>query len=141
MSDSKRIVLRDVGSTVEALSFVEAARVLQTWDLDEPHELGAPAWFWRDCGDIDPDPTSLPTVRDGRCLDVLQKMSADLRGEEDGEGHDVYVRICMPAGDWIAEGFAGLIRTDEELPESAVEPPSKDLDNDAAREYRKFVNY
>ena len=52
-----------------------------------------------------------------------------------------YVRILMPAGDWIASGFNDLIRSDEPMPELAWDPPASDMDAEAYREYVSFVNY
>ena len=52
-----------------------------------------------------------------------------------------YVRILMPAGDWIAGGSAGLIRTDEKVPALPADPPAPDMDADTYRAYVEFVNY
>ncbi|MFB3891102.1 MAG: Gfo/Idh/MocA family oxidoreductase [Phycisphaerae bacterium] len=60
-----------------------------------------------------------------------------------------YVRILMPAGDWIAEGFVGLIRSDEKWPPVEREagdspwnaPVIKGMAPDAAKQYFSFVNY
>jgi len=39
-----------------------------------------------------------------------------------------YVRILMPAGDWVASGFTDLIGTDEPLPPLDWDPPAADMD-------------
>ena len=52
-----------------------------------------------------------------------------------------YVRILMPAGDWIAEGFTGLIGSEEKLSGLDAEPPMKDLDEETFKKYVGFVNY
>ena len=52
-----------------------------------------------------------------------------------------YVRITMPPGDWIQNGFADLIATDEPLPELAAELPPEDMDEATYAEYAAFVNY
>jgi len=52
-----------------------------------------------------------------------------------------YVRILMPAGDWIAEGFSDLIRTDEPYPEVEFSPPPRDMDEKTFQRYEAFVNY
>jgi predicted dehydrogenase len=52
-----------------------------------------------------------------------------------------YVRILMPAGDWIAGGFAELVRSDEPMPSLAADPPPSDMDATAFNEYTGFVNY
>jgi len=51
-----------------------------------------------------------------------------------------YVRILMPAGDWVQNGFDGLITTDEQAPALVSEPPS-DMDAETFRKYVEFVNY
>lgn len=52
-----------------------------------------------------------------------------------------YVRILMPAGDWIAEGFSDTIVSDESLPEMKWEAPPDDMDEKTYHEHTSFVNY
>lgn len=52
-----------------------------------------------------------------------------------------YVRILMPAGDWIAGGFNDLIHSDEPLPPLEWDPPASDMDEATFQEYFSFVNY
>lgn len=52
-----------------------------------------------------------------------------------------YVRILMPAGDWIAGGFNDLIRSDEPLPALERDPAPDDMDAETYRRYVSFVNY
>lgn len=52
-----------------------------------------------------------------------------------------YVRLLMPAGDWIAGGFYDLIRTDEARPELPQDPPPADMDAPTYKAYVAFVNY
>ncbi len=52
-----------------------------------------------------------------------------------------YVRILMPAGDWIAGGFNELVRSDEPMPSLTLDPPPSDLDAASFTEYTGFVNY
>jgi len=52
-----------------------------------------------------------------------------------------YVRITMPPGDWIVNGFADLIRTDEPIPKLEEDPPASDMDERTYKEYVSFVNY
>lgn len=52
-----------------------------------------------------------------------------------------YVRILMPAGDWIAGGFRDLIDTGEPVPPLEQEPPAEDMDTETNVEYISFVNY
>ena len=52
-----------------------------------------------------------------------------------------YVRILMPAGDWVANGFLDLIRSDETLPSLEWDPPASDMDKETNDAYFAFVNY
>lgn len=52
-----------------------------------------------------------------------------------------YVRITMPAGDWIAGGFNELIKTDEPPPATEADPPASDMDPETFAQYTSFVNY
>jgi predicted dehydrogenase len=52
-----------------------------------------------------------------------------------------YVRILMPAGDWVANGFSDLLRSDEPMPDLAKDPPASDMDAEANKLYISFVNY
>ena len=52
-----------------------------------------------------------------------------------------YVRIIMPAGDWIAGGFIDLINTGEQLPAVEWDPTAEDMDEKTYNDYVSFVNY
>jgi len=52
-----------------------------------------------------------------------------------------YVRIVMPAGDWIARGFLDLITSEEDRPSLETEPAPSDMDEAARKQYLGFVNY
>ena len=52
-----------------------------------------------------------------------------------------YVRLVMPAGDWLAAGFDGMIRSDEQPPPLQEDPPASDMDADTYKLYLSFVNY
>jgi predicted dehydrogenase len=52
-----------------------------------------------------------------------------------------YVRVLMPAGDWIAGGFNVLVSTAEPWPAVEWDPPAPDMDDETRREYEAFVNY
>lgn len=52
-----------------------------------------------------------------------------------------YVRIIMPAGDYVAGGFNELIRSDEPLPKTPSDPAPDDMDAATFKEYVAFVNY
>ncbi len=64
------------------------------------------------------------------------------RLKETGElGRLTYVRILMPAGDWIAGGFNDLIRADESYPDLPRDPAPPDMDAETYQKYVVFVNY
>lgn len=52
-----------------------------------------------------------------------------------------YVRILMPAGNWIAGADSDVIKTDEPVPDLAVEPQPGDMDERTHKAYITFVNY
>jgi predicted dehydrogenase len=52
-----------------------------------------------------------------------------------------YVRILMPAGDWVANGFVELIREDDPNPQLQWDPPASDMDEVAYKAYVGFTNY
>ena len=52
-----------------------------------------------------------------------------------------YVRITMPAGDWVAGGFYDLVQTEEKPPSLAPDAPPEDMDESSYYAYLAFVNY
>ena len=52
-----------------------------------------------------------------------------------------YIRILMPAGDWIAGGFNDLIKSDEPVPKMVADPVATDMDGPTWAKYVSFVNY
>ena len=52
-----------------------------------------------------------------------------------------YVRILMPAGDWIASGCDGRIDCGDDAGVLARDPPADDMDEEANEAYVGFVNY
>lgn len=52
-----------------------------------------------------------------------------------------YVRILMPAGDWVAGGFNDLISGGEGAKDLVWDPPTKSMDKTAYDQYISFVNY
>jgi predicted dehydrogenase len=52
-----------------------------------------------------------------------------------------YVRITMPAGDWIAGGFCDLIQGTDPPPTIPSDPPPADMDAATYKVYLDFVNY
>jgi len=56
-------------------------------------------------------------------------------------GRMKYVRILMPAGDWVANGFWDLVNEGDSAAKLEVEPPPTDMDATAYGHYMSFVNY
>jgi predicted dehydrogenase len=56
-------------------------------------------------------------------------------------GKMTYVRILMPAGDWVQNGFSDLIRDDSPMPKLEWDPPAPDMDEKTRNQYTSFVNY
>ena len=52
-----------------------------------------------------------------------------------------YIRVVMPSGDWIANGFYDLLTSDEPLPPPAWDAAPADMDAATFRQYGAFVNY
>jgi predicted dehydrogenase len=52
-----------------------------------------------------------------------------------------YVRITMPAGDWIAGGFNDLIQGTDAQATIPTDPPPSDMDEATHKVYLNFVNY
>ncbi|MBU4198782.1 MAG: Gfo/Idh/MocA family oxidoreductase [Verrucomicrobia bacterium] len=68
--------------------------------------------------------------------DTIEKLKAS------GEiGKLKYVRILMPAGDWVAGGFNDLINSGEPMPPVAWDPPDPTMDKPTHDQYTSFVNY
>ena len=52
-----------------------------------------------------------------------------------------YVRILMPAGDWIASGFTDLLTSDDTITPLQHDAPPRDMGPKTRKEYDAFVNY
>jgi predicted dehydrogenase len=64
------------------------------------------------------------------------------RLKESGElGALRYVRITMPPGDWMANGFTEMLTSDEVPPASDPDPAANDMDAADFQEYSSFVNF
>jgi predicted dehydrogenase len=76
------------------------------------------------------DPATMYAKRE---IDALKK-SGEL-------GKLRYVRILMPAGDWVAGGFYDLIQGDASRPAFSPDPRPPDMDQELYDTYVAFVNY
>ena len=52
-----------------------------------------------------------------------------------------YIRLTMPPGDWIANGFAPLLSTDEQIPAAPADPAPKGMNAAQTAYYLMLVNY
>ncbi|HPO90927.1 MAG TPA: Gfo/Idh/MocA family oxidoreductase [Victivallales bacterium] len=52
-----------------------------------------------------------------------------------------YLRITMPPGDWVANGFFDLIKEDEYQNNFQSEPAPTDMNTETFKKYTTFVNY
>ena len=56
-------------------------------------------------------------------------------------GRLTYVRILMPAGDWVERGFDTVINGGDERPDFEMDPPADDMSEEVFGHYGGFVNY
>lgn len=64
------------------------------------------------------------------------------RLKQSGElGRLTYIRILMPAGDWIASGFNQNLAINEDVPALEFDAPASDMDAPTNEAYTQFVNY
>ncbi|MFZ4695904.1 MAG: Gfo/Idh/MocA family protein, partial [Verrucomicrobiia bacterium] len=104
------------GSIEVGEQMLAALRASGTWQMVGYHKRSDPATMWAKA--------------------EIDRLSAS------GEiGKLRYVRIVMPAGDWIAGGFDGLVQTDEKPPDLSSDPAARDMDPDAWKAWLGFVNY
>ncbi len=62
--------------------------------------------------------------------------------KESGElGKLRYVRILMPAGDWVAGGFSEMVHGSDPAPSLEQDPPPDDMDEETYIQFVEFVNY
>jgi len=72
---------------------------------------------------------------------MYAKAEIDRLKESGDLGKMTYVRILMPAGDWVANGFIDLIRDGSPAPALEWDPPASDMDEGTRNSYNAFVNY
>lgn len=104
------------GSVTVGEKITEAVRERGTWLMVGYHKRSDPATMYAKA--------EIERLKESRDL-------GDLR----------YVRILMPAGDWVSHGFADLLTTDEPMPALEYDPPASDMGAQTYREYTTFVNY
>lgn len=104
------------GSVEVGERVVEAARKSGTWHMVGYHKRSDPA-----------------TMYAKETMDRLKKT--------DEVGALRYVRILMPAGDWVASGFNDLVTSDDPAPAIEWDPPASDMDAATNEQYISFVNY
>ena len=56
-------------------------------------------------------------------------------------GKLTYIRLLMPSGDWIANGFNQNVNGSDPNPALTWDPPASDMDKDTNGAYTGFVNY
>ena len=56
-------------------------------------------------------------------------------------GRMTYVRILMPAGDWVQNGFSDLVHDDSPSPSLERDPAASDMNAEMNDRYIGFVNY
>ncbi len=104
------------GSVAQGEKIVEAMKAAGTWMMIGYHKRSDPA-------------TMLAKAEIARL-----QASGEL-------GKMTYIRILMPAGDWIANGFVQNVGSDEPAPGMEWDPPASDMDKAANDAYFGFVNY
>ncbi|OPZ08590.1 MAG: 4-carboxy-2-hydroxymuconate-6-semialdehyde dehydrogenase [candidate division BRC1 bacterium ADurb.BinA292] len=77
-----------------------------------------------------------------RCDPATQWVHGEIgRLRQTGElGPLRYLRVTMPPGDWVANGFNGMMTSDETVRALEHEPPPADMDAPMYRAYLGFVN-
>ena len=72
---------------------------------------------------------------------MMAKAEIDRLKQTDELGKLTYVRILMPAGDWVAAGFNDLITVPGDYPAVDRDPAASDMDAEIYSRYIAFVNY
>lgn len=103
-------------SIAVAETMIEALGKSSSWHMVGYHKRSDPATMW------------------------AHREIARLR-ESDELGKLKYVRVTMPAGDWVAGGFNDLISSDEPMPALDRDPAAPDMDDETYAAYTSFVNY
>lgn len=104
------------GSVEMGEKIVKAVKKAKTWMMIGYHKRSDPATMFAKAE-----------------IEKLQK-SGEL-------GKMTYIRILMPAGDWIANGFNQNVGGNDPNPELKWDPPASDMDKATNDAYIGFVNY
>ena len=72
---------------------------------------------------------------------MLAKQEIDRLKQSKELGALTYIRILMPAGDWIANGFNQNLSGSDPAPALTWDPPASDMDKPTNDAYISFVNY
>ncbi|NQT18386.1 MAG: gfo/Idh/MocA family oxidoreductase, partial [Planctomycetes bacterium] len=72
---------------------------------------------------------------------MYAKKEIDRLKETEELGKLRYVRILMPAGDWVANGFLELLSSDDKMPALEFDDAATDMDKGTYGSYIGFVNY
>lgn len=104
------------GSLAVAEKLAESSRASGTWHMVGYHKRS--------------DPASMAAKEEIERL----KSTGEL-------GKMTYVRITMPAGDWVASGFNDLLSGSDPAPALQWDPPPADMDEPTRLAYEAFVNY
>jgi predicted dehydrogenase len=103
------------GSVEVGEKIVKAVKQSKTWVMVGYHKRSDPATMF--------------------AKDEIEKLK---KSEELGKLK--YIRILMPAGDWVAGSFTGLIKGEEKGPELQWDPPAPDMDKKAFESFLQFVS-
>lgn len=72
---------------------------------------------------------------------MLAKAEIDQLKDSGELGKLTYIRVLMPAGDWMANGYCQNLFSDDPDPELQWDPPPSDMDQQTNSAYQGFVNY
>ncbi len=104
------------GSIEQGERIVQAVRDNHTWMMIGYHKRSDPA--------------------------TMLAMQEIARLQQTGElGKMTYLRILMPAGDWVANGFNQNVHGNDPDPAFTWDPPASDMDKPTHDAYTAFVNY
>lgn len=104
------------GSVEMGASIVKAVKAAKTWMMIGYHKRSDPAT-------------------------MLAKAEIERLKQTQELGKLNYIRILMPAGDWVANGFNQNVGGNDPNPSFTWDPPASDMDKATNDAYTGFVNY